>query len=57
MRYTKSFLAAFVLALAAFASLPTGGGTASSSIIFVGAEGEIEAEGMLVDSEGRIVAV
>jgi hypothetical protein len=57
MRYAKSFLAAFVLALAVFAGTPAPGGTNSSSIIFIGASGEIEAVGIVIDAQGNIVAV
>lgn len=57
MRYAKSFLAAFVLALAAFASLPNEGGTAPSSIIVVDAEGNIEGVIIGVDAEGNIRVV
>jgi hypothetical protein len=57
MRYAKSFLAAFVLALAVFAGTPVPGGTDSSSVIYIGAAGQIEQVDIYVDSQGNIVAV
>jgi hypothetical protein len=57
MHYAKSFLAAFVLAVAAFAASPAQGGTADSAIIFIDAQGDIEGVLIGFDAEGNIVLV
>lgn len=57
MRYAKSFLAAFVLALTAFAASPVQGGTADSAIIFIDAQGDIEGVLIGYDAQGNIVIV
>lgn len=54
MRYAKSFLAAFVLALAVFAGTPAPGGTADGSIIIVDGEGNIEGVIIGVGAGGTI---